>query len=914
MRAEICRLCATVAAVLTTAWLAMSVSAQVVIQGDALAGEPFGVGRLTIEMAGPSQPDVLGLAGLGLAEKDGRVLYPVLDQRPFRAMLRDLLGASSGRATVYFLFRGKPPLQMKVQGQTLHEFKLDPRNDPRAHRRLLEAWWLAYAPPPRLLGGKADDPPMLENYLQSMLARRLGFVVPERDGKKSWQDQLGEDLGVFLGTESIRMALQQDRMLGRLALREPADQPLPEPIRPPALLLPALPEKIEIEPIAMRVPEECLYLRFASITNFLWFREQLERWSSDLGNLVSSRGLDYELIKRAEDQLCLRQSAMSKALGAAVSGLIGGTAVADVAVIGTDAFQREGAAIGVLLQARGNDLLAREILRQRSEAVKAGKGVKEETVEIGGRKVSFLSAPNNAVRSFYVADGPYHFVTTSKALVERFLQTRDGAGSLGAAMDFRHARAIVPVRRDDTAFIYLSDAFFRNVTGPKYRVEMTRRLQAQVDVGLVQMAVLAAAAEGRPGGSIEALKSGGFLPADFGPRPDGSRAVLAGGEAVDSLRGRRGRFLPIPDVEITRVTESEAGAYERFAEHYRSQWGRVDPMIVALKRVPLADNREKVVIDVRVSPLNRQSYETLTQWLGPADKNGLAPIPGDVFFGEAILRDQRVFAGIRDVNLPKFQIGGGAISIAAEWPLGGLGIKPLLVGYVGSHGDPGLLGLLDALVPGPPDAAGYAGVQGGLWRRQFDRFTVYSLQSELLADVTPKLKFQEEEHPAQVRLRIADVSQAKLAPLVNAWGYAKTRETCMGNLRLLHAMEQQLHVPGADCRDAAELLLDARLICPLRGKYVYQESSAGAKPRTKFEADLDIPFRSNSFEVPPVVKRWTSTALDAGGGGLLAAARVPEGFQAPPLNWFRGLSLVAGFEPGRVSARAEVLMQAPPQK
>ncbi len=185
------------------------------------------------------------------------------------------------------------------------------------------------------------------------------------------------------------------------------------------------------------------------------------------------------------------------------------------------------------------------------------------------------------------------------------------------------------------------------------------------------------------------------------------------------------------------------------------------------------------------------------------------------------------------------------------------------------------------------DAGGFSGMPGGLWRRQFDRFTTYSFQHDVLAAVTPQLRFEEIDRPAQVHVRIADPTQTRLAGWLNGLGYGRTRDTCLGNLRLLSDLEQQLHVPGDDCRDAAELLLGAKLVCPLRGKYVYQEAPGG-------------------------LKRWTSTALDAGGGRVRAADNVPQGFLAPPLDWLRGLSAVAQISPREANLHAEVLMLTAP--
>jgi hypothetical protein len=81
------------------------------------------------------------------------------------------------------------------------------------------------------------------------------------------------------------------------------------------------------------------------------------------------------------------------------------------------------------------------------------------------------------------------------------------------------------------------------------------------------------------------------------------------------------------------------------------------------------------------------------------------------------------------------------------------------------------------------------------------------------------------------------------------------------------------------------LLLDARLVCPLGGQYVYRRTPEGAG-------------------------YWTTTALDA----AAEPGAVPPGFHAPPLDWFRGLSGDAVLSADKVSVHAEVEMQLPEKK
>ncbi len=357
------------------------------------------------------------------------------------------------------------------------------------------------------------------------------------------------------------------------------------------------------------VPAERLYVRFGNFNNFLWLQDTLKKWNGDARNLVSLRGLDYEMNARMEQGLVLQQTALSR--------LFGATVIQDVAIIGTDAYFADGAAYGLLFQASNNMLLGADFNRQRAERLKAESDVTESAVEIGGRKVSFLSSPDGRVRSFYVTSGDFHFVTRSRRLAERFLETAAAPETaLGSGAGFRHARTLMPTARDDTVFVYMSEPFLDNLVSPAYRIETARRLEALADIELAALARLSARSAGHPFDSIEALKKHGHLPPEFGVRPDGSQAVVGEELVVDSLRGRRGAFLPIADVAVGKVTASEARAYAAFVDYYQRHWGNLDPIIVAVKRSAEGKNRERVVVDARMTPFSRANFTRLQEKLG----------------------------------------------------------------------------------------------------------------------------------------------------------------------------------------------------------------------------------------------------------------------------------------------------------
>ena len=858
------------------------------VRAEAVAGRPFGVGRIALQSPA-NAPDTQSPGRLLIQESQNRVFYPAASspnnnagkvakdilnrtRRPIGQIISGFLD-DSDKASVYFLFRGDGPLDLTVGAQPPLRMSVTPVAHPAAHNQLMAAWWKAYAAP-QGLGKKADYPPIVENYLQTMLTRRLGLQTPPGRTGDAWQGHFEQQLGLQLDTEAIRVAMQQQRMLGRSHLEEQTSLPLPPSVSAAESVFPPTPENVQIEPLAMHVPVECLYVRFGSFTNFLWFQDTLDRWGGDIRNLVAQRGISYGLNQRTQKQLVLQQSALGR--------LFGEAAVADAAIVGSDMFLPEGAAMGLLFQARNSLLFGSDVQRQRREALKQNPTAREEQVTIQDRKVSFLSSADGIIRSYYVADGDFHFVTNSRHLAERFLQVSKGQGALGASQEFRHARAQMPLDRKDTVFAYLSDAMFRNMAGPAYRIETTRRLQAAADIELAQLALLASATEGSPGDNLQQLVQGGFLPPDFGQRPDGSQTILGDHGIHDSVRGARGFFTPVPDVEVRAVTPSEAAAYARFSAYYLAKWGKIDPIMAGLRRELLdGGKRERVFVDVQMSPLNSQTYNFLASKLGRPDQVQLAPVRGDALSFDVILHQQRLFGGFRDFGPPTDAAGEGLLAAVGLLPFGRL--RDFLYGYVGTvDGSLGLLDFLNRRIVTPPDAQGYSATQREIWRRQYDRFTVYSLHHEILAEVTPQLRFEPAPRPAQFRLRVGDISENRMAPLANRWLFTRSRETSLGNLRLIHAMMQQLHVPGEDAKAAAETVLDGTLVCPLGGEYAYRKSAQGGG-------------------------WWTSTALEQTG----ARSTPPPNFQAPPLSWFRGLDLDAILTPSRLSAHAEVDMQLP---
>ncbi|MCG8583861.1 MAG: hypothetical protein MI757_04025, partial [Pirellulales bacterium] len=756
------------------------------------------------------------------------------------------------------------------------------------HARLMRRWWRNYTGAATKWARENSYPGQVENYLTSMLSRRLGFAAPVINRGWSTTEDLDSVLGTLLGAESVRIAMQKDRLLATGANAEAAIEPVPKPVETRPIEYPEVRGDVKIEPIAMHVPEECQYIRFGSFANFQWIRDAMTAAGTDTRNIISMRGLAYNTNKRMERQLATRETAVSK--------LLGGTVISDVAIIGTDTFMREGAATALLFEARNSALLASQFKSQRDAIKKGDPSIREETLKIAGRDVSFMSTPDNRVRSFYAVDGSYHLISTSRYIVERFFEAGAGKRALGGSNEFRYARSVMPISRGDTVFVYMSDAFFRNLVSPQYRVEMTRRMQAVADIELIHMARWAAKAEGKKHETVTDLVEGGLLPTTFAKRPDGSVAlILDDGEVIDSMRGARGTFTPVPDVPIERVTRSEANAYKEFGWFYRSQWEQMDPVVIGIKRAAASKpDREAVTVDIRVTPFARRRYDFLARYLAPANKESVSPLEDDlasidISVGPAGLplathwADRHVFAGLRDFKMD-YTISGGRVRPRF--------LTTNIAGYMGTWpaADPAAVWRADLIEP--LDAAGYRPLPpillvGGLWERQFDKFSVISFKKPVLEEVTPKIEVFESKRDAQVRLHIGELVLSRLAGLLNAKGYEHARKLSVANTRFLHSLSNQLQVPREKCLEEAEKLLDAQLVCTLGGDY-------------KTDATLgDDPI-------------WVSDAWT--GPNRFQITTIPRDYIFPAMDWFRDVKIDFALHRDVLAAHVQLEMKKAPAK
>lgn len=831
----------------------------IIMSAEAHAGRPYGVGRINYRLQ--QGDEMIARTGAVLVtEANQRVSFPVISDTPFREFLGNFLRSSPVNSTqsksIWFLFKGDQPLTITVHGTGQSTFDVPIVFDkPNRYERFAKNWWNGFSSASDDMIESGDYPPMVETYLTAVVGKRLGLALPTRSQRS--KDALARTFELLFDVEALRidgihkaMTVGIDRALATL--------PMPEKIQWTPLVVEDLPEDIVVEPMAKAVPHECFYLRFGTWKNQIWLQKLTEEFGGNLSRMIQLRGYQPKIQSKFLDQLAIQSSEFDR--------LFGGSLIDDVGVIGMDSYFDNGAAIGIMLHAKNTKSLANNLRSKRKKFAEAHED-QNATIETITTKddetIELLSTPDNRYRSFYAVSGDNHLLTTSRRVAERFLESARGIGSLADTREFQFARYQMPIDRDDTLFVYLPTRFFQQLLTPEYQIELRRRNQVVTDMVLNEMAKLLAAGESYDFKSIDDLISGGYLPTNFGSHPDGSTFETVGEFWQCSLRGRRGFFTPIADMDIRRVTQDEQQWFDQRAQFFANNIKSLDPMLIAVKRYQQEDKIERIVFDAHVLPFGEDKYKWLVERMGPPLQEEVRASPDDIVRFEASMRGglggggaevHHLFGAVQDYLDPD-------IDLKPKSFLRLLDTFRQTPGYVGAWPSPGFTNWMPQL-GGQPDAFGYT--YSGLlklWRLQWHDFSVLSFDQRRLEELKKHLAIIPSKRPAQVRVKVGDLANSKIQVWANMLNFRRSWQASIANVQLLNLINQQFGTPPEQTRSVASRMLDVELVCSLDGEYKRLELPTG---RTVWYSDA-----------------WPSFGTPA----------LPEGYLAPVLTWFRGLEL-----------------------
>ncbi|MEO1528107.1 MAG: hypothetical protein AAFX06_21965 [Planctomycetota bacterium] len=850
---------------------------------------PYGVATIELPLVTP----VIGreIEPLTVSDTAGRVLFPVgatvevplvpPSERPvpqpgngrllgrIGKLIKEITNADDMPKTqvvgrrVSFLFKGRKPVRVRVSDASgeLGVYEVQPKQDPIAFRKDLSGWWQAYSSHAKSQIDGGDYPPWVETYLVAMLSGRTGNGLPQWFVEPTPQDDpLMATLKYLGGGEDVAKEVFRRTAAGLTddnraqTGRDVAMTRLPAGPRWKQTTLPPVQEDVDTEPIASRVPPECFYIRFGSFTNYLWFVDLSDEYGGDLGRMITLRGTATKSTERFEQQLSVQMNQLSRMLGP--------TIIEDQALIGSDLFTADGATMGVMMKATNSFLLRSSLSNERKTRARNDDAVTLKDVTIAGKKVSLLSSADNRVRSFLAEDNGYFLITNSETLARRFFEVGADGQSLAKSEAFRLSRMLVPTDREDTIFAYFSPEMLQGLVSPKYLIELRRRVSAKSEIALVHLARLAAQAEGALGDNaatagVEDLIDKGYLPVSFGNRGDGSGVFSIGDDVLDTMRGRRGTFLPIGDVQIEDVTAEEAAWYTKIAQEYSTRFPQMDPIILALRREDVAADKslERISIHAEIAPLTPEKYGDWAKQLGPPTTVSVRSAPDDIVSLQAHVASEQIgppthlFVGIKDTFPPAPEEFEGLLNAYRS--------LRQLPGYLGAWPQPGALDRLPlGLGRGRPVGPGMSRLLGGLYRYTGGGFSVLSFQPDVLESSLPFLEAIEAAEPATVRGRVGSLLGSQLEGWVNDQLYQRAARSSQAGAEFLDLLCEQLRVAPEDALETAALVIDDPLQCSLGGEYKFDTTS----------------------------HRWISTAW----GGTLPSPNPPGGYIAPLLHWFRG--------------------------
>jgi hypothetical protein len=847
-----------------------ALEAQARVTVEAAKGKLFGVAKVTINPIDGEAMKLVLNNGFGFDDPDGRILYPVFVPGKFAQFLNTLLRPEEridpSTITVYFLFRGDTPFSAKLYSPQKYDFVVTPSDRPqRLHERLLEEWWREYR---RMLRSHEDEgayPKNIDAYLEASLASRLNLKLDPVNEHKKRDGSPMSSIHLLIGSEQAKADLIHNSF-GRREIAEPLELLAPPTDDGFQDELPTVPDEIAVEAIAMRAPRECFYVHFGRFNHFLWLSDLLQDYGGDISKMAVLRGQSKSMNEQIERRLGVKQNALAKLLGESV--------VNDIAIIGRDAFFDEGPALGVLLHAKNNLLLTTDLGRQRGEALAKEKanGGTEQKIRILDHDASYMGTPDHAFRSIMVSDGDFHLITTSMEIAKRFLETREGEGSLGATNEFRATRSQYAIDRKDTVFAYFSTYFFHGLLSPQYQIEQRRRLTSLVEMEMLTLARMAAKAEGMEAMDSTDLVAQGLLPRGFAERADGSAILESAAGFADSLRGARGSFLPVTDTPLEGVSREELANYSNVVDSWRGR--KLDPLLVAIRHEHgEVEGVERLHIDARLSLIDREKYKVLLDSFGPPTKTAITRPVDDIVHVQAVLTGNPVIKtddvahlvlGIKD--LPPLE------HLRPEGILRTLDFIRTTPGYLAAWPRIGLLALIPIRLGPESTADGIQRLVFGVWRLRAGDLTAFSFDPSLLETLPSQIVPIQTDRAAQVRVEVADLTKTQLSGWINAISYERARQTSAANIKAIHWISQQFRVPRDASLTILEKYVGAKLVCVLGGEYVLTKAPSG-------------------------LEMWESSQA------LLAnETERPVDYQAPFLVWFRGMRLEGTIEETEVEA------------
>jgi hypothetical protein len=365
------------------------------------------------------------------------------------------------------------------------------------------------------------------------------------------------------------------------------------------------------EPLAQLIPHDNYYLSFKTPRKLTDLSEIFEQSGENLGKVVAVKGRDYRIRERYSEQLCLKKTLLARRAGPLL--------LKGLAVTGNDPYLREGSDVTIIFHVNSKDLFLAGLDRLVKDAKqKYGEALRESKDEHQGIAIESYVTPLREVSLHRAVFEDYIVYSNSPVGLRRVLDAHKGKiKRLSEARDFQYMRTVFRSDdREEDGFLFLSDAFIRQLVGPASKIKEKRRLEALTSLYMVTHGAMFNAWEtGKLPESYKSVLSGANLKAEEVPMPEGKPAAWdAARQAAFSETYNTIHFAtPLVELPMDKASQAEVEQYNRFRLEYLGLWRQYfDPIGM---RFSLGESTVKV--ETYILPLIQNSgYDMLRRVTG----------------------------------------------------------------------------------------------------------------------------------------------------------------------------------------------------------------------------------------------------------------------------------------------------------
>ena len=339
-----------------------------------------------------------------------------------------------------------------------------------------------------------------------------------------------------------------------------------------------------LDKLASNVPADQHAVFFPSFAAMVQLADEGRSKEMSILRSAQTRAEDANSIDWYERQLGVSTTTLGRMVGPHV--------IDSVAVTGSDPYFPAGTDVALLFATSQGNVLKNLLLAQMQIAAAKNPDAKIET----GEKESvayrgFGSADRRT--SGYTAELPGCIVLTNSLVqLERLVQvSKQKLPTIASLDEFKFFRTRYLLGdKDETAFLFLSDATIRRWCSPRWRIADARRTYTAAVLGELQAENFDALATGKV--QPKALQT------DLQVVNAGELKLTPRG-VVSSLQGTLDWQTPIVELDLKRVTSAEADGYKLWRDRYQSNWRwAFDPIGI---RLSIQDG--KFAGDMTVMPL-----------------------------------------------------------------------------------------------------------------------------------------------------------------------------------------------------------------------------------------------------------------------------------------------------------------------